>query len=116
MSIQTSSKIAETLEEFLKGFRDKTGQLKYRARISSMIQTDSRSIIIDYNDVLEYDIEIANMLISDPDRILTPFNNSAYQILKNEAATLAERIRSTIRVRIRAVSYTHLTLPTICSV
>ncbi len=103
MSIQTSSKIAETLEEFLKGFRDKTGQLKYRARISSMIQTDSRSIIIDYNDVLEYDIEIANMLISDPDRILTPFNNSAYQILKNEAATLAERIRSTIRVRIRDI-------------
>ncbi len=63
--VATSSKYQEELEEFL--------QSRYASRIDSLAThyPEEKSLIIDYNELDEYNPEVAEMLIKDPYRIIT---------------------------------------------
>ena len=101
MNDLTPSKISEILENFLKSFKSKSGEYVYRKNISRMIATGSKSLIVDYSDLLIHDISIANHIILDPDEVLKSFRNATYEVIRTENPSYAEKIRKDIIVRIR---------------
>ncbi len=106
MSSLTRSKKTELLEEFLKRHRDRSGELKYRAKVSGIINSGSRSIVVDYGDLLEDTDDLAKTLISDPDEVLPPFNEALFELLRVEAPEYAEKVMHALRVNIRGLPET----------
>lgn len=109
MTIATSGRLAEALESFLKSFRDRGGTLRYRARTSQLPSSEGRSLLIDYDDLAQYDGELALRLIAEPDDVLTAFDRAAYETLRTENASYAESVQREFRVRIRNLTE-HLSL------
>jgi len=101
MSDLTQSRLSEVLEKFLKSYKNKSGKHIYRARISQIVASGSISLIVDFNDLLIYDIDKANMLITDPDEVLKSFKKATYETLRTENPSYAEKIRKDLTVRIR---------------
>lgn len=101
MSLTTPAKLTELLESFLKTFKDKSGKLKYRTRLSQMVSLGSKSLVVDFEDLLMYNMDIANKLQNEPDDVIPSFNDAAYDGLRHENPDYAKRIREDIRVRIR---------------
>ncbi|MCP8306993.1 MAG: minichromosome maintenance protein MCM [archaeon] len=101
MSTKTLPKITDELENFLKTFKDKGGSLKYRMRVSQMASRGSRSLVVDFEDLQMYDVEMANRLINEPDEVLSSFNDAVYRTLKNEAPAYAKMIRESLPEKAR---------------
>ncbi|MGB9659038.1 MAG: LAGLIDADG family homing endonuclease [Nitrososphaerales archaeon] len=101
MSLITPAKLAEALESFLKTFKDKSGKLKYRLRLSQMVSIGSKSLVVDFEDLLMHNSDIANRLRNEPDDVLPSFIKATYEALRVENPDYAERIRKDIQVRIR---------------
>lgn len=101
MTEMTTARLTEDLETFLKGFRDRTGSLKYRARISQMIAAGTKSLILDFDDLLASAPHIAHRLLTEPEEVIPGLDRAAYETLRVENASYAERIRKDLKVRIR---------------
>ncbi len=101
MSIKTLSKISDELENFLKTFKDESGNLKYRNRISQMVSSSLRSLIVDFGDIQIFDVDMANRLINEPDEVLPSFNEAVFKALKNEAPGYAKTIRESLPEKAR---------------
>ncbi|MCP8307406.1 MAG: minichromosome maintenance protein MCM [archaeon] len=101
MSLITPAKLAEALESFLKTLKDKSGKLKYRMRLSQMVSIGSKSLVVDFEDLLMHNLDIANRLQNEPDDVILSFNKATYEALRAENPDYAERIRKDIQVRIR---------------
>ncbi len=100
MSEPTQSKLKEIFERFLKSYV-KAGEPVYRSRVSQMIATGRKSLTVDYDDLLLYDVDLANRLLSNPDETLESFRNAAYETLRDENPSYAETIRKDLKVRVR---------------
>jgi replicative DNA helicase Mcm len=96
-------KLVDSLEKFLKSFRDEHGNLKYRGRISEIISEGGRSLLTDFDDILSTSDEVATMLRNEPDVVLPAFNDAAYETLKPESPVYAESIRRELVVRVRGL-------------
>ena len=97
MSIITPAKLTEALESFLKTFKDKSGKLKYRARLSQMVSIGSKSLVVDFEDLLMHNLDVANRLRNEPDDIIQCFIKATYEALRAENPDYAERIRRIFR-------------------
>jgi replicative DNA helicase Mcm len=104
LTIFTPSKLTEILESFIKKFKDKSGNLKYRERISQIVSSGAKSLIIDFEDLLTFDLEIATKLTKEPEEVLPSFDKAALESLKDHDPTYAERIKKDMKVRIRHLS------------
>jgi replicative DNA helicase Mcm len=80
LSILTEGKLEEELEGFLKGFTDRAGRLKYREEALKAILSQRTSIVVDFEDLLNYDKDIADLLLSEPDLVQRPFDRAAYRL------------------------------------
>jgi len=100
MSELTSARISEVLEKFLKTFKSKSKEYIYRNRISQMVAAGNKSLIVNFNDLLIYDVDLANRLITDPDEVLKSFNKATKESLRTENPSYAEKIGEDLTVRI----------------
>lgn len=100
MTEQTLAKLSEELEFFLKGFRDKNGVYKYRDRIGQMKALNQKSLLVDHNDIAEFNPIIEGKLREEPDDFLRAFGDALYSTLKLEHPDYAEKIHDDIRIRI----------------
>ena len=66
-----------------------------------MVSMSSKSLVVDFEDLLMYDLDIANRLRNEPDEVLPSFIKATYEGLRVENPDYAERIRKDIQVRIR---------------
>ena len=69
---------------FLKTFRDKNGEFKYRKRIRRMAIEKSTSLVIDFEDLLEYDMNLATELIERPRRVIEGASNAVKIVAETE--------------------------------
>lgn len=95
---------ANPYEFFLKNFRDRTNAFKYRDRVSLMVGTNSKSLVVDYDDISRYNPELASRIVSEPDEALSKFDSALYQVLSVENVQYAQAIRKELRVRIRNIA------------
>jgi len=74
---------------------------KYRQRISQMAVAGKTSIIVDFENLLAFDQELAEELLENPDEYLKYANNAAYAQLRIEDPEYAEKIEAeAVTVRI----------------
>ena len=55
----------QRFQNFLKSFRTESGSLKYREMIQRLPVTGERSVVIDYNELLDFDPQLARQIIDE---------------------------------------------------
>jgi replicative DNA helicase Mcm len=103
MAEQTSGRIEQELEAFLKSYQDEKGTYKYRERISQMPALGHRSLILEYDDLLTHDTDLAHELVNNPDRVLGILRRATYNILRDVNPSYAELIHRELEVRVRGL-------------
>lgn len=98
-----SQSLTSKFEEFLKTTTDKSGQYIYRNRISQMITSGLKSLIVDFGDLLRFDGDLANRLLLMPDDTLEYLRSAAYETIRAESPVYAEAVRKALSVRIRGI-------------
>jgi len=89
-------------------FEDFFKQDKYRERISKMTVANSTSLVVDFEDLLVFDIALAENLREKPDEYLEHVNRAAYSQLEIEDSEYAAKIEEVV-VRFRSLpESTHL--------
>jgi replicative DNA helicase Mcm len=101
--LKTEGKLIEDLEFFVSNFRDKFGNYKYRASLSQIVASGSKSLVVEFDDVLAYDNEIATQLTSEPEEALKSFDRAAYSVLSTENNEFARSIERDFHVRIKSI-------------
>ncbi len=92
----------ERFQNFLRSFLSEEGAPIYRQRISQMAIRGSRSLIIDFEDLLTFDEPLARDLIEDPEKYLKYADDAAWNQLKIEDPEYAEKIKN-VRTRFRGL-------------
>jgi replicative DNA helicase Mcm len=67
---------------------------KYRERISQMAVAGKTTLIVDFDDLLSFDQELARQILEQPDEYSQIANNAAYSQLKFEDQEYAEKVEA----------------------
>ena len=95
----------ERFFEFLRSFRDRNGNYKYRERIRQMITMGQKSLIVEYNDLYIFDNKLARLLIDSPDDVLRQASEALKEFIESEAPEYAESVEK-FYIRVRALPRT----------
>ncbi len=90
----------ERFAEFFKSFKTQDGEYKYRRRLSQMAVTGQRSLIIDFEDLMQFDHELANSLIEKPDKYLEAASLAVGDVMRIINLSYAMKVRR-FRARFR---------------
>jgi replicative DNA helicase Mcm len=104
MATIASGKLSELFEDFLKNLTDRSGSYVYRDRISRLIESEGKSLTVDFTDLLRYNEDLANRVLLEPDSSLSAFKTAAFETMRSENALYADRVKRELSVRIRSVS------------
>ena len=102
-SIGTHASWNDTFVRFIKNFKDKSHVLKYQESLSKMVYHNSKSLIVDFEDLLLFDHKISTILIERPDEVLYQFNLAVEESLYSVNSEYTESIKNDIQVRIRSL-------------
>jgi replicative DNA helicase Mcm len=89
----------ERFQDFLRSFAIED-EYKYRKRLGHVALSGSRSLIVDFEDLIAFDPELARFILDKPDEYLEYLDRSAWAQLKIEDPEYAEIIKR-LRVRFR---------------
>ena len=89
----------ERFQDFLRSFSI-DGEYKYRKRLGHVALAGSRSIVVDFEDLIAFDPELARYILDKPDEYVEYLDRSAWAQLKIEDPEYAEIIKR-LRVRFR---------------
>lgn len=85
--------LVERITEFFKDFRDSEGREKYRQMIRRMSAENSISLVIDFGDLLLYDMTLADTLVEDSRSFLEAASRAIYDVMKIENPEYAEKVK-----------------------
>jgi replicative DNA helicase Mcm len=97
-------KLSELFEEFLRTYETKGEEDKYRNRLAQLAAVGAKSVVVDYEDLIQFNTDVAQMLLSQPDDSLREFRIAAFEVLSTENAAYASLIRDSLRVRVRGIT------------
>jgi len=92
----------EVFTRFIEDFRDSNGNLKYDQAISELAVKDSKSLIVEFNDLYSFDMELATNILMEPEKLFVDFSNVVSAKLKLKDPIYAETHKD-IHIRIRAL-------------
>ncbi|MEM3754663.1 MAG: LAGLIDADG family homing endonuclease, partial [Candidatus Bathyarchaeia archaeon] len=106
----------ERFQEFLSSFRSDDGEYKYRKRLAQMAILNSKSLIVDFEDLIIFDHRLAKKITNDPDELMEYLNKAAWNQLKIEDPEYADYVKKvTVRFRklqekisLRKIESTHI--------
>lgn len=85
--------------EFVLSFRDESGRQKYLERLRRMLNSGSRSLVVEYNDLYSYNVDLAERVVERPRETLRELDEVLEDIVK-EVLGRGE-LRQTKRYRVR---------------
>ena len=97
---QTTSALANELENFLRAFKDREGNYKYFDRINYMMASNSVSLVVDYIDFDTFNPNLAKQITHNPDEMFEGFSGAVLSILNEIHPDYAQEIQDKIKVRI----------------
>jgi len=97
-------KTLRSIRALFKEYNRPDGKYKYREQIAKLASIGKKSIVIDYQDLLKFDPDLAILLVDTPDAAIQELNKAAFDTLKVENPAYAEEIKDEFRVRIRGLS------------
>ncbi len=77
--------------EFYKSFKTETGDLKYLLKINEMPLVGMRSLVIDYDDLLAFNKDLAENLINRPTEIIKSGSDAIYEVMLTENPEFAAK-------------------------
>ena len=95
----------ERFQDFLRSYMAED-EYKYRKRLGHVALSASRSIVIDFEDLIAFDPELARLILDKPDEYLEYLDRSSWAQLKIEDPEYAEIIKK-LRVRFRKLPEKH---------
>ena len=90
----------ERFQEFLRTFQPEKGEYKYRKRLGQLRSLGQNYVVVDFEDLVANDSELARLIVDKPDEYLPYIERSGWAQLKIEDPQYAEEIKK-IRVRFR---------------
>ena len=103
MATLASGKLSEMFEDFLKSVTDRNGNAVYRSKISQLISSEGKSLVVDFGDLLRYNNDLANRVLLEPDSSLGSFKIAAFETMRSENALYADRVKRELSVRLRGL-------------
>jgi replicative DNA helicase Mcm len=97
-------KMSELFEEFLRTYEDKGEENKYRNRMAQLAATGEKSVVVDYEDIIQFNTDLGQNLLSQPDESLKEFRIAAFEVLSTENPSYASQIRTSLMVRVRGIT------------
>jgi replicative DNA helicase Mcm len=97
---KTESALVNDLEEFLRAFKDRSGNYKYFDRINNLMAANSASFVVDYIDFDTFKPELAKLMTNEPDEMFDAFNKAIFNVLYEIHPDYANEIQNNIKVRI----------------
>lgn len=92
--------VEEKIQDFLRAVKTETGEYKYRKKLAKIALKSEKSLIVDFDDILAIDSELAKQLIENPDEVLDYASRATWAQMKIEDPEYAEQIDKIIfRVR-----------------
>lgn len=96
---KTESALVNDLEEFLRAFKDRTGNYKYFDRINNLMAANSTSLVVDYIDFDTFKPDLAKLITDEPDEMFDAFNRAIFNILYEIHPDYANETQNNIKVR-----------------
>lgn len=96
--------LSELFEEFLRGFEDKDGERKYQVQLAQLAASGKKSVVVDYEDLIHFNTDLAESLLKEPDRALKECKTAAFEVLSTENPGYAGEIKKSLTVRLRGVT------------
>lgn len=82
----------ERLQDFLRTLKTEKGENKYSKKLAHMALTSSKSLIVDFDDLLSFDSSLARELIENPDEFIDYAGRAAWAQMKVEDPEYSEQI------------------------
>lgn len=82
----------ERFQNLLKSYQNEQGEYKYRKRLSQMAVSGTKSLVVDFEDLLTIDLDFATKIIDKPDEYLRYSEEAARSQLKIEDPEYAEEV------------------------
>jgi len=101
-----SLNLTEFFTDFLKIFKDSRGEFKYRKKIARMGLEHSISLVIDFEDLLSFNENIANKLLESPREVLQAASEAIKEVLRIENPDYAKEVEQ-FHARIRGLPESH---------
>jgi replicative DNA helicase Mcm len=79
---------------FLKSFQDKKGAYKYREAISQMASQGMTSLVIDFDDLISFDPDLALDLKDKPTEVLSKANEAIYDVMRVENMQYSTKVKN----------------------
>ncbi len=79
--------------EFFKTFKTPSGDYKYRDKIGEMPLTGSVSLVVDFEDLLSFNSDLAAMLIDNPKAVLGEASKAVLDVMRVENPSYADRMK-----------------------
>jgi replicative DNA helicase Mcm len=92
----------ERFQNLLKSYQDEEGEYQYRKQLSQMTISGTKSLMINFEDLLTIDLDLATNIIDNPDEFLVHSEEAAKSQLKIEDPEYAEEV-DRIYVRFRGL-------------
>ena len=103
MATLASGKLSEMFEDFLKTVTDRSGGAVYRSKMSQLISSGGKSLVVDFGDLLRYNNDLANRVLLEPDSALSSFKIAAFETMRSENALYADKVKRELTVRVRGL-------------
>jgi len=95
----------ERFQNFFKAFSE-TGELKYRQRLAQMGITGLKSLVVDFEDLMTFDRDLAEKLLENPDEYLKYAEKAVWAQMRFESPEYADEKRSFFaRFRVQRVPH-----------
>ncbi|MCX8204464.1 MAG: minichromosome maintenance protein MCM [Candidatus Nezhaarchaeota archaeon] len=79
--------------EFYKTFRGEKGGFKYRDKISELPLTGATSLVVDFDDLLSFNSDLAAQLIDAPRSVIDAASRAILDVMRVESPAYAERVK-----------------------
>lgn len=90
--VQPAEDPKELFKEFLRTYRDRKGSLKYRERISTMVNLNQTSLMIDWNDLYLFEPKLALMVINEPEKAIAAAKDAIRELVQQENPSYAAQV------------------------
>ena len=68
----------ERFQEFLRTFQPEKGEYKYRKRLGQLRSLGQHYVVVDFEDLVAYDSELARLIVDKPDEYLPYIERSGW--------------------------------------
>jgi replicative DNA helicase Mcm len=83
----------ERFQDFLRSFQSETGEYKYRRKLAQMAITGSKSLIVDFDDLIAFDSSLAREIMEKPDEYIEYASKAVWAQMKIEDPEYAEQVK-----------------------